>query len=112
MLTTLEDFQEILVDYIAAGHFGLYQRITEGNERRATVLHAARETYPSIASTTDVVVNFTEKYDQQEKATISTSLTTDLSKLAEAITNRVELEDQLILAMLGENFQSPDAARA
>ena len=24
---TLEEFQELLVDYIATGHFGLYQRI-------------------------------------------------------------------------------------
>jgi regulator of sigma D len=42
VLETLEDFQEILVDYIAAGHFGLYQRIVEGNERRQAVLETAQ----------------------------------------------------------------------
>ena len=30
----LNDFIEILVDYIACGHFGLYHRIAEGKERR------------------------------------------------------------------------------
>ena len=44
----LDEFLETLVDYIAAGHFGLYQRIAEGNERRQAVVEAAKETYPRI----------------------------------------------------------------
>ena len=54
VLELLEDFQELLVDYIAAGHFGLYQRLNEGTERRQPVLDIAREIYPRIARTTDV----------------------------------------------------------
>ena len=60
---TLEDFQEILVDYIAAGHFGLYQRIAEGNERRTAVVDTAREIYPRIARSTEMAVEFTERYE-------------------------------------------------
>ena len=33
----LGEFNSVLVDYIAAGHFSLYQRIVEGNERRQAV---------------------------------------------------------------------------
>ena len=105
---TLEEFQEILVDYIAAGHFGLYQRIAEGKERRKAVLDVARRTYPRIARTTDMAVEFTEKYDTLNSATIAASLTADLSKLGEEITNRIELEDQLILTMLGEEYRIPE----
>ena len=36
----LNDFLEILVDYIASGHFGLYRRIAEGTERRSPVPRA------------------------------------------------------------------------
>jgi len=104
---TLEDFQEILVDYIAAAHFGLYQRIAEGNERRQAVVDIAREIYPRIARTTDIAVEFTEKYDHPDDATISAALNRDLSRLGEELTSRIELEDRLIQAMIGGAFDIP-----
>lgn len=106
---TLDDFQEILVDYIAAAHFGLYQRIAEGNERRQAVVDVARETYPRIARSTDIAVEFTEKYDAPDTDTVSGKLAGDLSLLAEELTSRIELEDQLILAMVGNDFTIPKA---
>ena len=106
---TLNDFLEIVVDYIAAGHFGLYQRISEGNERRHAVLDTGREIYPRIAKTTDMAVEFTEKYDKAESQVIQGQLTNDLSTLAEEITTRIELEDQLIIAMLGDQYAIPQS---
>ena len=104
---TLEEFQEILVDYIATGHFGLYQRISEGTERRQSVLETAREIYPRIAKTTDVAVEFTDKYEALDAPVIEARLTTDLSTLAEEIATRIELEDRLIVAMLGTEYIIP-----
>ena len=109
---TLEDFQEILVDYIAAAHFGLYQRIAEGNERRQAVLDIAREIYPRIARSTDIAVEFTEKYDSPKADTVTSKLADDLSLLAEELTSRIELEDRLILAMVGGDFPIPKAPSA
>jgi regulator of sigma D len=100
---TLDDFLTILVDYIAAGHFGLYQRLAEGNERRARVLETAHETYPRIAGTTEMAVAFSERYDHADQKLLNADLARDLSKLAEAVSTRIELEDQLIAAMLGED---------
>ena len=37
LITDLEEFVQVLVDYIAAGHFGLYERIAEGKERRKAI---------------------------------------------------------------------------
>jgi len=109
---TLEDFQEILVDYIAAAHFGLYQRIAEGNERRQAVLDIAREIYPRIARSTDIAVEFTEKYDSPDADAVTSKLADDLSLLAEELTSRIELEDRLILAMVGGDFPIPKAPSA
>lgn len=109
---TLEDFQEILVDYIAAAHFGLYQRIAEGNERRQAVLDIAREIYPRIARSTDIAVEFTEKYDNPSADTVTAKLADDLSLLGEELTSRIELEDRLILAMVGGDFPIPKAPSA
>lgn len=107
VLEMLEDFQELLVDYIAAGHFGLYQRISEGTERRKAVLEVAREIYPRIAATTDVAVEFTERYDRPDDALIRDKLAADLSLLGEQVSTRLELEDRLILALLGNDYQLP-----
>ena len=107
VLEMLVDFQELLVDYIAAGHFGLYQRISEGNERRQPVLDVAREIYPRIAQSTDMAVEFTERYEDPEAAVKAHKLAADLSRLGEEITTRIDLEDRLILAMLGEDYTIP-----
>ena len=104
---TLEDFQEILVDYIAAGHFGLYQRIAEGNERRTAVVDTAREIYPRIARSTEMAVEFTERYEDAAPEVIEEKLARDLSVLGEEVITRIELEDKLIAAMLGTEYQIP-----
>ena len=104
---TLQEFQEIVVDYIAAAYFGLYQRIAEGQERRQPTLELARDIYPRIARSTDIAVEFTEKYEAADDARVGNDLAGDLSVLAEAITTRIELEDQLILSMLGGDFPLP-----
>lgn len=96
----LREFCQLLVDYMAAGHFGLYQRITEGRERRRGVLQQAQSIYPDIIATTDRAVAFNDKYSAPEQATIEGDLAGDLSRLGEDIANRIELEDKLIKAML------------
>ncbi|MGB1885443.1 MAG: Rsd/AlgQ family anti-sigma factor, partial [Gammaproteobacteria bacterium] len=85
----LEDFQEILVDYIASGHFGLYQRIAEGTERRSAVVETARATYPRIARSTELAVEFTERYENAEPELLEAKLANDLSLLGEAVTTRI-----------------------
>jgi regulator of sigma D len=109
VLDTLEDFQEILVDYIAAGHFGLYQRIIEGSERRQSVLETAADIYARIEQSTDVAVEFTERYDAPDAPLIEAKLAPDLSRLAEEVSTRIELEDRLILALVGGDYAIPRA---
>lgn len=109
---TLREFLDVLVDYIAAGHFGLYSRISEGTERRQAVVDTARETYPRIAATTDVAMEFAEKYEKAKSTNGQPALAVDLSRLGEAITTRIELEDRLIMAMLGTEYQIPAALSA
>lgn len=95
-----EDFCQVLVDYIAAGHFGLYARIAEGQERRKAVSDMAASIYPRIEKTTEVALQFNEKYEGDHAGIQSDGFQTDLSKLGEQITTRIELEDQLIQKIL------------
>ncbi len=92
----LNEFCQVLVDYIAAGHFGLYERIVEGTERRKGVADLAVKLYPHIDKATQVALAFNEKYDV-DRADINVSLLhKELFTLGEQLTNRIEYEDQLI----------------
>ncbi len=91
----LKEFCELLVDYIAVGHFGLYERIGDGRERRHGVRELAEDLYPGISDTTESVVEFNSKYEDG-KAVISDELSQDLSRLGEQLATRIELEDRLI----------------
>ncbi len=107
MKEVLDDFLGILVDYIASGHFGLYRRISEGKERRYPVVKTAKEIYPRISQTTDVAMDFSDRYESADDSRLRTHLTEDLSTLGEEVTTRIELEDQLIIAMLGPDYPIP-----
>lgn len=97
----LDEFLTILVDYIAIGHFGLYQRISDGNERRSRVIDMAKEIYPRIERATESAIAFSERFEGASEKTMNTDLAPALSHLAEQITTRIELEDLLISAVLG-----------
>ncbi len=92
---SLDEFCQVLVDYIAAGHFGLYERIVEGTERRRGVADLAVELYPRIDETTQAALAFNEKYDAGKEADAA-QLHLDLSELGEQLSNRIEYEDQII----------------
>ncbi len=103
----LDEFCQVLVDYIAACHFGLYERIVEGTERRKAVSDIAVNVYPRIEQTTQVALTFNEKYNM-DKGKIDLSLIQqDLSKLGEELATRIELEDQLI-----RQLQSQDSIKS
>ncbi len=100
----LNEFCQLLVDYIAAGHFGLYERIVKKTERRKSVADLAIKVYPKIDETTQYVLSFNEKYDLNNQTLDLSCIQEDLSKLGEELTSRIELEDQLI----NQLFESAD----
>ena len=98
--THLQEFCEVLVDYIAFGHFEVYDRIGRRAERREAVITVAEQIYPLILEATDVAVAFNDKYDESDHELHLEDLSKDLSQLGEVIASRIELEDQLVAVML------------
>ncbi len=97
----LQEFSQILVDYIASGHFGLYERISKGKERRRGIVKLAEELYPRIADTTQVAIEFNDIYERSNGEDSNGKMMKMLSKLGEELAVRIDLEDQLITEMLG-----------
>ncbi|MES9961412.1 MAG: Rsd/AlgQ family anti-sigma factor [Sedimenticola sp.] len=95
----LRDYCQVLVDYMAFGHFEVYDRIAQGEERRREVLDMAEEIYPRAVEVTETVVAFNDKYDTSDHEQPLDHLDQDLSTLGEDLAGLIEMEDRLVAAM-------------
>ena len=98
----LEEFCQELVDYMAIGHFEIYRRIEEGNERRDEITTLANKIMPRINDTTQVAVAFNDLFENASdlKDDVYKQLPTYLAKLGEELATRIDLEDQFIDTLL------------
>ncbi len=94
----LQRFCQTLVDYTAHAHFQLYRHFAENRERRGAILEVVEGMYPRILDSTQVILDFNDKYDCEDHCELVTTLGEDLSKLGEMMADRIELEDRLIAA--------------
>lgn len=94
----LQEFCETLMDYTASAHFQLYRFIEDGSERRESVRTVAEEIYPNISNTTELFLDFNDKYEAEQKGKNLSSLDKDLSSLGEILADRILYEDQVISA--------------
>jgi regulator of sigma D len=95
----LGEFCQVLMDYMAFGHFEIYDRISRNEERRSSVVRVAEEVYPKVVEATDAAVAFNDKYDSSDHEIVLDQLSQDLSVLGEKLATRVEMEDRLVAAM-------------
>lgn len=101
-LELVEEFCQDLVDYMATGHFEIYRRIEEGNERRDEITSLAEKIMPRINDTTQVAVAFNDLYDSSTNMQLDAleQLPNYLEKLGEELATRIDLEDQFIDILL------------
>lgn len=98
----LANFCEILVDYVSAGHFEVYEQlIQEAREFDDGGVELARRVYPRIEAITEVALEFNDRFDA-----LSASADADLGVLLNSLAasgalleERFELEDALIEAL-------------
>jgi regulator of sigma D len=101
-LELLQEFCQDLVDYLATGHFEIYRRIEEKQERRSDIVELADQVFNRIADTTAVAVAFNDLYDTSENFNpeVLNQLPEQLSKLGEELAIRIDLEDRFINTLL------------
>jgi regulator of sigma D len=96
----VQEFCQVLIDYISLGHFGVYRRIIDGTERRRLAIEIAQRVYPLIEQATDTALAFNDKYEALDQAALAAELEADLVRLGDALATRSELEDQLVEALM------------
>ncbi|WP_105190296.1 sigma D regulator [Pseudoalteromonas sp. T1lg48] len=93
----IQSFCQLLMDYLSAGHFEIYDDIVKQCESRGEdSLKLARSLYPQISATTDIALDFNDNYAETKNDDLLENFDKDLSKLGEALSIRFELEDELI----------------
>jgi regulator of sigma D len=94
----LQVFSQQLVDYVSEGHFEIYEQLfREAKEFDDGGLDLARELYPKIELTTQQLLNFNDNYASIDLVDANIdALNSDLSSLGEIMTERFDMEDQLI----------------
>lgn len=90
---------EMLVDYVSAGHFAVYEQLAV--EARAFRDEGAvlllREVLPLIENTTEIAIEFNDKYDTKEHCNAQLeALPISLQALIVVMAERFQYEDQLI----------------
>ena len=109
---SLQKFCEILVDYVSAGHFEVYEQLT--NEAKAFGdeggLELAKQIYPRLDVITEVALAFNDRCDKGD-CSDGEVVAIELKKLGGLLHERFELEDCLI-EVLHTSHEIKDVAQA
>lgn len=91
----LESLCQILVDYVSAGHFEVYDTLVkEAREfEDKDALKEAQALFNTVDITTEAVLDFNDKYQETDDLT---TIGEDLSQLGETLASRFEAEDRMI----------------
>jgi regulator of sigma D len=93
----VQKFCQILVDYVSAGHFEVYEQLTSEAKAFGDVrgLELAKQIYPRIEAITEAALAFNDHCDNGDSGD-SVSLNTELKRFGQMLHERFELEDCLI----------------
>ncbi len=93
--TPLAKFCNILVDYVSAGHFEVFQKLVAEAKSFEDKPHLreALDLFPEISSTTEVALEFNDHF---EAAQDKLALEIELATMRDVLATRFALEDRLI----------------
>ena len=108
----LQTFCELLVDYVSAGHFEVYEQLNSEakafNDERG--LELADTIYPRLEVITQAALAFDDRCDKDDCSDCE-SVAAEFNKLGGLLHERFELEDCLI-EVLHNAHKVPDAVQA
>lgn len=98
-VTEFRKFCQLLLDYVSAGHFEVYEQLFEeaAEAKDSDSVALARQLVPKIQEHTEAALEFNDAFDKtpEELAEMNAMLKA-LSTLGERLEERFELEDLLI----------------
>ncbi|WJG09782.1 sigma D regulator [Aliiglaciecola sp. LCG003] len=101
-LDSIRLFCEILMDYISAGHFEVYDKIIAETSDTTSSKSLADRIYPQIALLTEEALAFNDEFAEANTDRSLETFDINLSKLGQNLMERFELEDELIHSLHSE----------
>ncbi|RUO63524.1 sigma D regulator [Pseudidiomarina insulisalsae] len=99
-LSDIHSFCALLMDYISAGHFEVYDQIIRNcKEAPKVTQELADELFPLIGDTTEIALDFNDTYGEVDDQNLLVDFDQRLSGLGEALELRMEFEDRLLNAL-------------
>ncbi|QDP02535.1 sigma D regulator [Thalassotalea sp. PS06] len=96
----IQAFCQVLMDYISAGHFEVFDQIvSKCKENGPDSLALAQRIYPQISRSTDIALTFNDRYADLGDGSELEGFDDSLSALGQFLEERFDLEDQLIEAL-------------
>jgi len=92
----ITNFCETLVDYVSAGHFEVYDKLTNESENPSMPKRIEDEVYAEISESTELALSFNDCFAAIEDQNKLSLFDSQLSELGQKLEKRFELEDQLI----------------
>lgn len=95
----VQDFCQVLMDYLSSGHFEVYEQLLrEGSDFADGSLEEGQELLPKIQVSTDIALDFNDDFSNLLDPTVQQirEFSERLSKLGESLEERFELEDTMI----------------
>lgn len=94
ILPILNEFCELLMDYVSRGHFEIYEKLQLAiSQQEANLKRVPADWLTSLLSTTGTCLDFNDKY---ELTSHLGQLEADLSNLALQLAQRLDFEDKII----------------
>jgi len=104
-------FCQVLVDYVSTGHFEIYdQVIKECSENGCDSRTLAERLYPIVNETTDIALQFNDRYADNMDDEKAKSFGIDLSNLGQMLAERFSHEDQLLQVLHEKHSQVAELA--
>lgn len=98
----LQAFCEILMDYVSAGHFEIYDELlAEAEARQSRHLAAGQSLLSQLQASTDAAIRFNDIFEGPADADALAHLSHELNELGQVLEERFACEDRMI-ALLHE----------
>lgn len=98
----IKSFCQLLMDYVSTGHFEVYDKIVlQSKQQDPNKKALADELYPKISKTTDIALQFNDRYaDNKQTTEVMKDFDDSLSALGQFLEERFSLEDKFIATLL------------
>lgn len=105
----VQAFCEVLMDYVSAGYFEVYDELlAEGEAHGKRVQAEGQALFQRLQPTLDAIIRFNDLYEHPEDEAVQASLSRELSGLGLVLEGRFEIEDRMI-ALLHAPAQTASA---